>query len=183
MFDPAKQPMDGTVRHQTLLQFTKAADALGAHERMAFGLYKPDGEKPYEYRHLSKLHAVEMQQKLTEKLKFKSTIQGTIHNLGVEEHYFQLRERKSGLLIRCDFPAKLYDEVHFAASNPNGLVYVRGTVSQRRVDRFVEGMKAERIKAAPPAPNVFSSLFGRFPDYTGDLNTQQFVDQAWDTSH
>jgi hypothetical protein len=182
-FDPVKQTLDGTVRHLTMLQFTKAADALGAHEKMSFGLYKPDGDKPYEYRHLSKLHAAELQQKLTEKLRFKSTIQGTIHNLGVEENYFQLRERKSGRLIRCDFPSKLYDDVHHAASNPNALVYVRGVIAQRRVDRFVEGVRAERIKAAPPAPDVFNKLFGRFPNYTGDLTTQEFIDQAWDTSH
>ena len=180
-FDPNKQPLDGTVRHQTLLQFTKAADALSAHEKMSFGLYQPDAEKPYEYRHLSKLHAADLQQKLTEKLRFRSTIQGTIHNLGVEEHYFQLRERKSSRLIRCDFPAVLYDQVHIAARNPSSLVYVRGQISQRRVDRFVESVRVEVIKAAPPAPDVFNKLFGQFPDFTGDLTTQEFIDQSWDT--
>jgi hypothetical protein len=178
-FDPSsKQPIEG-VRHATLLQYAKAAEGLGAHEKMSFGLYKPDGDRPYEYRQLSKLRAVELQQKLTETMRFKSTIQGTIHNLGVEEHYFNLRERKSGKLVRCDFSAEQYDEVHEVAKNPNALIYVRGMVRQRRVDRFIESMKVELLRAAPAAPNVFTSLFGQFPDFTGGLSTVEFIDQQW----
>ena len=167
------------VRHVTLLQYAKAADALAAHEKMSFGLYRPGGEKPYEYRHLSKLRAVELQQKLTEKMAFKTTIQGTIHNLGVEEHYFNLRERKSGKLIRCDFSAKQYDRVHEVAKNPSALIYVRGMVQQRRVDRFIEGMKVELLRPAPSTPDVFTSLFGQYPDFTGGLSTIEFIDQQW----
>lgn len=178
-FDPSKKEAIKGVRHVTLLQYAKAAEGLAAHEKMSFGLYKPGGEKPYEYRQLSKLRAVELQQKLTEKMRFKTTIQGTIHNLGVEEHYFNLRDRKSGRLIRCDFSAKQYDKVHEVARNPNALIYVRGLVDQRRVDRFIEGMKVEMLRQAPVAPDVFTSLFGRYPDFTGELNTLEFIDQQW----
>jgi hypothetical protein len=178
-FDPEKQTLNGVVRHQTILQYAKTAEALGAHERMSFGLYRPKAEKPYEYKRLSKLRAIDLQQRLTEKVRLKSTIQGKIHNLGVEEHYFNLRERKSGRLIRCDFPPALYDEVHAAATDPEALIYVRGTVSQRRVDRFIEGVKVQQIKPAPRAPEVFTKLFGQFPGYTGDLTTQEFIDRSW----
>jgi hypothetical protein len=182
-YDPAKaRPIEG-VRHVTMLQYAKAASALAAHEKMSFGLYRPDGKKPYEYRQLSKLRAVELQQKLTEKMRFKTTIQGTIHDLGVEEHYFSLRERKSGRLIRCDFSPKQYERVHEVAKKPNALIYVRGIVQQRRVDRFIESMKVELLKEAPTAPNVFTSLFGQYPDFTGALSTVEFVDQQWGTEN
>lgn len=178
-FDIGEGKLDGTVRHETLLQFTKAASALAPHEKVSFGLYRGDGEKPYEYRHLSKLRAVELQQKLNEKMNFKTTIQGIIHNLGVEENYFNLRQRRSGKLIRCDYPAPLYDEIHAAASKPNNLVYVRGMVSQRRVDRQIEGMKVAQIKAARLSPDVFNVLFGSAPDYTGGLSSTEFIDRQW----
>lgn len=177
-FDGSK-PLDPTVKRRTILQFAKSAAALNAHEKMSFGLYHPGDEKPYEYRHLSKLRAVELQNKLNETLRFITTLQGTIHNLGVEERYFNLRERKSDKLIRCDFPAQLYNAVHEAATKPNGLVYVRGNVEQRRVDRAVEGMKVKDIKAAPRAPDVIERLFGQHPDYTGEVTTQEFIDQQW----
>jgi len=182
-YDPTSQALPSGIRHQTVLQFAKAADALAAHEKMSFGLYRPDGDKPYEYRHLSKLRAAELQQKLTERLSFTTTVQGSIHNLGVEEHYFNLRERKTGRLVRCDFSAELYDEVHAAASNPAALVYVRGHVSQRRVDRFLEGVKVQSIKAAPAAPDVFNKLFGMYPNFTGGLDTLDFIDRQWGSEH
>jgi hypothetical protein len=116
-------------------------------------------------------------------MRFKTTIQGTIHDLGVEEHYFSLRERKSGRLIRCDFSPKQYERVHEVAKKPNALIYVRGIVQQRRVDRFIESMKVELLKEAPTAPNVFTSLFGQYPDFTGALSTVEFVDQQWGTEN
>lgn len=177
-FDGSK-PLDPTIKRRTILQFAKSADALGAHEKMSFGLYHPGDEKPYEYRHLSKLRAVDLQNKLNETLRFITTLQGTIHNLGVEERYFNLRDRKSDKLIRCDFSAELYDTIHEAAKKPNGLVYVRGNVVQRRVDRAVEGMKVKQIKAAPRSPNVIEQLFGQNPDYTREMATQEFIDQQW----
>lgn len=178
-FNPEKQSLDGGVRHQTMLQYAKAAGALAAHESMSFGLYKPKADKPFEYRKLSKLRALDLHQRLTETIRVKSTVQGTIHNLGIEEHYFTLRERKSGHLVRCDYPEDLYDEVHAAASNPDSLVYARGLVTFRRVDRLVEAVKVDTIKAAPALPDVFNKLFGQHPDYTGDLSTQEFIERSW----
>jgi hypothetical protein len=179
-FDPATQKLPSGVSFATILQYTKAADALAAHENVSFGLYRSaDAEKPYEYKRLSKLRANELQQRLNEKLVFKTTVQGTMHNVGIEEHYFQLRERKSQRLLRCDFPAALYDEVHAAAAMPDSLVYVRGHVSERRVDRFIESVKVQQVRAAPAVPNIFGELFGRVPDYTAGLSTEDFVDKGW----
>ena len=167
------------VRFATILQYTKAAEALAAHEKVSFGLYRSDGDKPYEYRRLSKLRANELQQRLNEKLTFKTTVQGTMHDVGIEEHYFNLRERKSGRLLRCDFPSSLYDQVHAAAASPDRLVYVRGYISERRVDRFIESVKADQVRAAPPLPDVFTKLFGMFPEYTQGLPTEEFVEKGW----
>jgi hypothetical protein len=179
-FDPQSQSLPAGVRFATVLQYAKAADALAAHENVSFGLYHPEGEKPYTYKSLSKLRAHELQQKLNEKLVFKTTVQGIMHNVGIEEHFFQLRERKSQRLLRCDFPAALYDEVHAAAAMPETLVYVRGHVSQRRVDKFIESVKVQHVRAAPPFPDVFNRLFGQQPDYTLGMTTEEFVDRGWD---
>jgi len=180
-FDPQSQSLPDGVRFTTVLQYAKAAEALAAHENVTFGLYHPNGDKPYAYKRLSKLRANELQQRLSEKLVFKTTVQGIMHNVGIEEHYFQLRERKSQRLLRCDFPSALYDEVHAAAALPETLVYVRGHVSQRRVDKFIESVKVQQVRAAPPFPDVFSKLFGQQPDYTLGMTTEKFVESGWDS--
>ncbi|MET3760522.1 hypothetical protein [Sphingomonas sp. UYEF23] len=178
-FDPAAQKLPTGVRFATVLQYAKAAEALAAHENVSFGLYRSDGDKPFTYKRLSKLRANELQQRLNEKLVFKTTVQGIMHNVGIEEHYFQLRERKSQRLLRCDFPAALYDEVHAAAALPETLVYVRGHVSERRVDRFVESVKVEKVRAAPAIPDLLGKLFGHVPDYTQGMSTEEFTESSW----
>lgn len=178
-YEPGTQQLPQGVRFVTVLQYAKAADALAAHENVSFGLYRADGDKPFTFKRLSKLRANELQQKLNERIVFKTTVQGTMHNVGIEENYFNLRERRSGRLLRCDYPAALYDEVHAAATSPDALVYVRGHVSQRRVDHFIESVKAQHVVAAPSIPDVFSKLFGQKPDYTLGMTTEEFVNYGW----
>ena len=179
-FDADAAGLPAGIRFITVLQYAKAADALAAHENVSFGLYHANGDKPFEYKRLSKLKANELQQRLNERAVFKTTVQGTMHNIGIEESYFNLRERKSGRLLRCDYPAALYDEVHEASASPDTLVYVRGHVSQRRVDRYIESVKVQQVRAAPAFPDVFNNLFGKYPDYTLGQSTEDFVDKSWD---
>jgi hypothetical protein len=163
-----RRKLNGEVRHRTLVQYTKVANALGPHEKIGFGLYRIDAQEPYKYTGLTKRDAEMLASFLSEEATYRGTIHGKIHNVGIEDLWFQLRRSGSNDLVRCDFREALYSEVHEACNRRNALVYVHGLITARRVDQQVTEMRAEKLKVAPSlSDEQYRAFFGADPEYTG----------------
>jgi hypothetical protein len=180
-FNPDEQHLNGAVSQRTMLQFAKIADSLAVHEKIAFGLYRQEAQEPYVWRPLTKRRAVSLQEKLFEEALYVGSVRGLIHNLVVETpQWFGLRLMDGGDIIHCDVRREdVYAQVMEAIGTPGGLVYVRGRVRARRIDRHILGIVAEKIKAAPRlSSSDYERFFGVSPNYTGDLSTEEFIDEA-----
>lgn len=177
----------GEVRHRTLVQYAKVADALGPHEKLAFGLYRPDDpdeSKPYKFAPLTKREAVSLTEYLSQEITYRGSVQGEIHSLGIAELTFQLRASRSRELIKCEFKEPLYDEVIEACERRRSRVFVHGLVTVRRVDKHILLIKADRLKTAPVlSDDRYQAFFGSDPNYTGELSSEEFIDRTLDYEH
>jgi hypothetical protein len=173
-----RRRLNGEVRHRTLVQYTKVADALGPHEKIAFGLYRADSPKPYKYAPLTKRDAEMLASFLSEEVTYRGAIHGVIHNFGVEDLWFQLRRFGASDLVRCDFRESLYSEVAKACGRRHARVYVHGLITARRVDQSVTKMLAEKLTVAPTLNDEqYRAFFGSDPNYTGELSSEEFVER------
>lgn len=179
-----REKLNGIVKHRTVLQFAKVADSLAAHEKLAFGLYRPNEETPFEWSPLTKREATDLKGRLLEEVSFKGTLQGSIHNIAVADLWFHLRDSRSEELVRCEFETKSYDEVIEAAHTRNARVYVRGSIVARRADRHVQRVKVARVVLAPTlSEERYQSFFGADPNYTGKMSTEEFIDEIRGYDH
>jgi hypothetical protein len=102
-----------------------------------------------------------------------------IHDIGIEELWFHLRKTSGGNLVRCDFLEALYQDVHDASARRHAIVYVHGLITTRRVDREVTKMRVEKIKVAPPlTEDKYLAFFGADPNYSGELNSEEFIEHG-----
>jgi hypothetical protein len=178
-----KRPLNGEVRHRTLLQYTKIAKALGPHEKIAFGLYRVDdteSDRPYKYAPLTKRDAEILSSYLSEEITYRGSVHGAIHDVGVAELWFHLRRFGTEDLIRCEFRELLYDDVIEACERRHSLVYVHGLITARRVDREITKVRAEQIKVGPRlTEEQYQSFFGAYPNYTGEISSEDFTERNW----
>lgn len=179
-FEPGRQRFDGGIRHGTLLQYVKITDGLASHEKVGFGLYAPNGNTPDQWHPLTKRQALTLRDQLTEEVTYVGTIQGNIHNFVAELPFrFSLRLSRSGDLVRCDIGEPLYDDLVKTLTRRNALVYVQGRIRARRIDRSIQAVDVFRLKSAPPlSDQAYQSFFGASPNYTGDMSTEQFIEEA-----
>lgn len=173
-----RRRLNGEVTHRTLLQYTKVAKALGPHEKIAFGLYRPDDDKLYIYALLTKRDAEIMAGYLSEELTYSGSLHGMIHNVGVEDLSFQLRRSRSLGLVRCEFRESLYREVIEACRHRHAQVYVHGLLTARRLDQEITRVQADKIKVGPRlSAERYHSFFGADPNYTGEMSSEDFVER------
>ena len=175
-----RRALNGEVRHRTLTQYAKIAGPLGPHEKVAFGLYHVDEDKPYKHVPLTKRDAELLTVFLSEELTYRGSIHGVIHDVGIEELWFHLRRTGSKELVRCEFSEDLYDDVHDACQHRHALIYVHGALTVRRVDRSITSAYATRIKVAPHLSDErYRNFFGAQPGYGGDLSSEDALDYGW----
>jgi hypothetical protein len=174
--------LNGEVKHRTLVQYARVADALGPHEKLAFGLYRPDDsedKEPYRFAPLTKREAVQLAGFLSQEAVYSGSVQGHVHSIGVAELFFQLRRLRTNELIRCEFEERLYQEILDACERRNSRIFVHGKITARRVDRHVSLIRVDGIKTAPAlSEEKYRSLFGFDPNYTGDISSVDFSDLA-----
>jgi len=179
-----RRPLNGVVSHRTLVQFTKIAGPLGPHEKIAFGLYRPEEEEPYRLIPLTKRDAEIMGSQLAEEVTYRGSLQGEMHNVGVEELWFQLRLARSRELVRCNFREPLYEQVIEACKQRHARIYVHGMITARRIDREISSIVVEKIKAAPILTEArYQAFFGADPNYTGDLTSEDFAERSTRYEH
>lgn len=184
-FDPLHDRLNGSVRHKTLLQFARIADSLQSHERISFGIYRPDQDMISDWKPLTKRRASRLKEQLVQTVYYTGTIRARLHNVIVEPAFsFNVREERSNALIRCDADDELYDELHRAMRVRNALLYVRGRIGIRRVDQLITSIRVLAIKMAPNlSRKEYESFFGIAPNYTGELTTEQFIERARSRDH
>lgn len=180
-FDPNEGLLNGAVKHKTLFQFAKIADPLGLHETIRLGVYSPHGERP-QWRELSKRWATTLKDRLDDTIQYTGTVRAKLYSLKLEPPTsFQVRLVRTGDLIRCNASTDLFDHICKVATHKDGLVYIRGKITARRIDRQISSLWALDVKPVQELDDdAYEGFFGIDETYTGDLTTEEFVDEARD---
>jgi len=183
-FNPDTDKLNGKVQYRTLLQYSKIAEPLQPHEKIGIGIYEPRAERP-NWRTLTKRDATTLHERLTETVTYVGSLRGRIHRLSIETPLeFNVRLLRTNELVPCRASDDLFERVHEAANRQNALVYVRGRITARRIDRHVTSVRVSNVRAAPTLDDEsYERFFGLNERYTGHMTTEEFIDEARGYDH
>lgn len=172
---------NGMIRHRTVVQYARIGEKLQPHEKVQFGLYRPEEPKPFDWKPLSHRRAVDLSEWFNESVDYVGSLQGVVHSVVVETpKSIELRPvapRKK--LIRCEITEEVYKKLVPLLEQPSRLLYLRGNATARRVDREILSFRAFDVIGAPPfSREKFFSMLGSAPAYTGGKSTEDAVDEG-----
>ena len=164
----------------TIKQYARVAEVLDADEEIGIGIYYNGTTTPAHWENHSKKKANEIISILQDTILSYGSIQGTISSLyksNKAKMHFSIRELASGGNIRCYFDEKFYNRVVDLLGDPDQVVFVYGAIKLSRINRKIDELIVEDLIPAPEyKKGDLSRFFGSSPDLTGDLSTDDFVD-------
>ena len=193
-----------SLRLATVAQYATIADPISMDEAVSFSLFNPPvaptpreletaqtwsadyklavaGFAPLRSFALTKADAEAIQAESKATIRAYGSLQGRIHSLYLHSKpaYFQLRELATGALVKCVYTKEIYPNLAKALQGRNAVLHVFGYTKTDLVQRRLEEMEVDRIDAASQLSDPeFDSLFGSIPKFTGNLTTQEFINQA-----
>jgi hypothetical protein len=179
-FDPEIESTNNLVSDATLFEYGRIGEHIDPDEVVGVGLYTKPGRRPNRWRQINYRKASRIRQAIEAPLLSYGSIQGLMHSLIMlgARPYFQLREQATDNLIRCLYADALYPIIVDALRERNAIVHATGHMNLDRAKRSVTEMNVERIdRVTPLTDDEFVGLFGSAPRITGDLTTEQFIEQ------
>lgn len=168
------------VRNNTKYQYARIADQLDEDEVVEFGIYK-DLENPIpEILPLSKQVVSIIIGEIQGPVDSFGSIQGVIHSvfMGSSPRHFFIRELSTGDLIKCIYSSVQYADLLKALREEAIIVHVYGLIKMDMVNRRIEQMTMQTIEITEKlSSKEFEEFFGSCPNFTGQLSTQEFIDQ------
>lgn len=174
--DPKRTPDDLRfgIRRETLFQFGKMASPLPVDDVLLVGLYK-DGDKPDEIRFLSKERFLEIERQVVERTTHYGGLQGLITALFKAQNTIWVHDISTGARVVCQFESRKYDQIWELLKSRDAIVNVEGWI--RRKPGEVDHLKIETISPSTEyQEGDLERFFGLDPDFTGDLSTEDYVD-------
>ena len=114
-------------------------------------------------------------------VSYHGEVQGIVHAFYKETDRPKLvvREISTRALVDCFFKPKMYRAAVETLLEPDAVVFVEGEVSEDRAKGIVESIKVTDFRPAPDFDKaLFESFIGSQPNYTGDLTTEQFIQEV-----
>ena len=176
-YEPKKEAPVG-IRNDTLAQYARLANSIASNESLRVGLFTNGSERPDEWRDISKQQSSGILEYFDGLIESTGTIQGIVHSLYKESQppYFDLRELSNEKLIKCQYPPQLYEQVVGSLKKRDAIVIVQGEIKARRRDRKIEQIVVRQMRVASELTEAdLEEFFGCAPDFTGDLNTEEYI--------
>lgn len=177
--DPDQIERDGPLRIVTLLQYSKIANPIDPDEVVGFGLYRNEKDAP-DWHYLNKDVSQKISARIETSVEYHGSVQGIIHSFYKEAKppYFHIRELSTNELIKCFFSIEKYSAIIAALEKKEAIILVSGQFKASRVDREIEHLRVKRLETAPElSEEDFERFFGSAPGMTGELTTEDFIDQ------
>lgn len=180
-FDPDTEGTNGIVSDATLMEYGRIGQYIDPDEWIGIGIYPLRAKTPKRWRRVTYHRTSKIKQMIEAPLASYGSVQGIVHALAKEapRPFFQLREFATDNLVRCFYSEEQYGEIISALKERRTVVHASGRLSLDRAKRTVEEVSVERIdKTELLSSDEFERLFGSAPHLTGDLSTNQFIDQV-----
>ena len=170
-----------SIRANTRHQYVKIAEQLDQDEVVEFGIYK-DLENPEpKILSLSKRDIPTIIGEIQGPVESVGGIQGIIHSIfmGSSPRHFFVRELSTGELIKCIYVDTQHPKIAEALREEGMVIHVYGLIKTNIVNRKIDQIVMQNIDISHKMSNEdFNAFFGSCPDFTGQLNTQEFIDWA-----
>ncbi len=177
-YDPDAEGSNGLVSHTTALEFARLGTLINPDEVIGLGIYGRERSR-VKWRRISYAKTAEMRAQLEAPVPAYGAVQGIIHSLQkeVRRPFFRVRELASDALVSCYYPSRLYSDVADALRERSTVLHVAGDTVFDRVSRSIVELHVERIdKARMLSSDEFEQFFGSAPEFTGDLDTDDYID-------
>jgi hypothetical protein len=177
-YDPDSEGTNGVVSQTTALEFARLGTLIDPDEVIGLGIYGRDRVQ-LKWRRISYAQTAEMRAQLEAPVPAYGSVQGIIHSLQkeVRRPFFRVRELATDALVSCYYPTRLYGDVVDALRERTAVLHVAGDTVFDRVTRAMAELRVDRIdKARMLSSEEFEQFFGSAPDFSGDLNTDDYID-------
>lgn len=178
-YDPDSEGANGLVSPMTALEFARLGSLIDPDEVIGLGIYGRERARP-KWRRISYAKTAEMRAQLEAPIPAYGSVQGIIHSLQkeVKRPFFRVRELASETLVNCYYPTRLYSDVVDALRERTTVLHVAGDTVFDRATRAIMELRVDRIDKARMLSNAeFEQFFGSAPDFTGDLSTDDYIDE------
>jgi hypothetical protein len=173
--DPKTKPesLNHGISPKTFHQFARIANPLESDDSVGFGI--PNDRGRFITRILTKERAVQIERETNQILEHYAGFQGSVTAL-FREGTFWLKDYISGKRIVCQFRPHLYSKIWKLLDENEELVNVEGWLVSK--NGTPETLRVEHVN-----PSIgyeegdLDKFFGCDPNFTGDLTTEQFLDE------
>lgn len=168
------------VRPETRRQFHRITSPLDVDEIIRFGIYRDAEAQPEAWFDIGKFDDLEFSEGLIDRNAY-GEVQGVV-NAFFKEHkppYLRIRELSTGELVKCYFQPEMYQTAVELLEDREAVVFVEGRLKEDAATGKTREIAVEDFRPAPEFDlALFERMLGTIPDYTGDLTSEQFVEQA-----
>lgn len=181
-YDPDAEGSNGLVSDATLMEYARLGERIDPDETISLGIYTPD-RKRLKWRRVEYRKASRIRQAIEVPINSYGSVQGALHSLfkEAERPFFQLRELSTDNLVRCFYDDGLYGQIIDGLRHRAAIVHASGQMKFDRAKRVIGEMRVDRLdRVEPLTDDEFRSVFGMAPFLTGDLTTQQYIDDMRD---
>jgi hypothetical protein len=173
--DPKRTPDDLAygIRRETFFQFGKMASPLPEDDALIIGLY--NGKPDPETRTLSKERFLAIERQIVEKTTHYGGLQGVITALFKGSSTIWVHDLSTGAKVVCEFAADEYEKVWKLLESRDTIVNVEGWITKKPGE--VSHLKIATIEpSAEYQAGDLEKFFGIDPNFTGDLSTEEYLD-------
>lgn len=177
-YDPDAEGANGLVSPATALEFARLGTLIDPDEVIGLGIYGQERSR-LKWRRISYAATAAMRAQLEAPVPAYGSVQGIIHSLQkeVRRPFFRVRELATDALVSCYYPMRLYSDVAGALQERTTVLHVAGDTVFDRATRAIVELRVDRIdKARMLSSEEFEQFFGSAPDFTGDLDTDEYID-------
>jgi hypothetical protein len=166
------------VRPETRRRYAQIARPLDVDEVARFGIYQNGTLDSVEWYSLSPALAAEIEEPLSGSHRSYGEVQGIIHAFfkETERPYLKIRELSTQQLVNCYFSKELYRNAVGVLADPDAVVFVEGWTRESTETGYVSEIQVTDFRLAPEfREEVYRAGIGSQPDYTGGLETTDFI--------
>lgn len=166
------------IRPGTKAQFRKLTSSLDLDERIFVSVYGKGSGELGPWRELTASTATSSDLETELGRSYHGEIQGVVAALFKESAYhLWVRELSTDRRIKCFFKKELYTEAIRALNDPESVVFIDGEVTEDSETGEINVIHADHIRPAPAfSSELYQSLLGAIPDYTGNLSTLEHIE-------
>lgn len=164
---------------ETVRQFVEVGEVLDSDERVKIGIIDDDnGPEVTEWQEITRDTTLSVDEVARQEVLWDGAIQGTLGTWYKESGYFNLKDFTFGQLVKCFYPASMYDEVHSLFKNKDAVVHVNGRVVSDRSTGRPKQIRVALLQEFDPLSDAeFERMLSGSANLRGGVATLDYIER------